>query len=446
MKILQVNYFDNIGGAARIAWLLHQGFLAQGHQAWMAVGEKYSNDDFVKKIPIYPPRSLMGKPFFFLAKQADKVGWSLKNRNLSGLFHRLAEPGRYWKRYTGIEDFDFPGSRTILSLPSQAPEIVHFHNLHLNYFDLSYFQNISQRIPTIITLHDMWLLTGHCAYALDCERWKTGCGACPYLGTYPAMHQDQTAHNWLRKQHIFSHSRLHIVAPSNWLIRKAEQSMLAPALIQTKVIPNGVDLTVFYPKSKRLARSHLGLPIEADILLFVSASGMDTNAYKDYLTVQSAIEIVARKFNKRKLLFIALGGKDAVRHIGNVEIRYIPYQTSLELVASYYQAADIYLHAARADNFPNVVLEAQACGTPVIATAIGGIPEQITDGETGYLTEPENPVNMAEKIIHLLKNKNLRQSMGTAAGNHAHEHFGLDRMIDSYLDFYQEVFDREKES
>jgi len=67
----------------------------------------------------------------------------------------------------------------------------------------------------------------------------------------------------------------------------------------------------------------------------------------------------------------------ATERIGQAEVKFVPYQSSPEDVAKYYQIADVYVHAARADTFPNTVLEALACGAPVVATAVGGIPEQI---------------------------------------------------------------------
>jgi glycosyltransferase involved in cell wall biosynthesis len=205
------------------------------------------------------------------------------------------------------------------------------------------------------------------------------------------------------------------------------------------VIRNGIDIATFQPRDKSQARYDLHLPSDTYILLFV-AQGIHTNAYKDYNTIQAAVEIMANEPNKQKILFLALGGEGPVQKIRNVEIHFIPFQNNPELVATYYQAADIYLHAARADTFPNTVLEALACGTPVIATAVGGIPEQIVDGKTGFLTQPENAADMAEKIIQLLGNQDLLRKMGVAAGNYASTHFGLDRMVNNYLNYYQEVF------
>src|SRR3546814_3518586 len=74
---------------------------------------------------------------------------------------------------------------------------------------------------------------------------------------------------------------------------------------------------------------------------------------------------------------LALGDSGPDEKVGNTELRFVPYQSEEAVVASFYHAADIYLHAAHADNFPTTLLEAAACGLPVVATAVGGIPEQV---------------------------------------------------------------------
>lgn len=445
MNILQVSLYDNLGGAARIAWNLHLGFQKKGHSAWMAVHEKISDNSHVVCIPETKPRLFITRPIYFLAKAAEKYKIRLFHHNLSGLFMRFADPLRYWERYKGKEDFDFPESRLILKLTQQHPDLVHLHNLHLNYFDLSYLPELSNQLPTVMSLHDMWTMTGHCAHSMHCERWKIGCGNCPQLDSYPAMDHDQTAFNWQRKKEIYQNSKLYVVAPSEWLLNLAKQSNLASGIVKSKVIPNAIDFKHYYPGDKNLARLNLRLPLDVPILLFVSASGnMNKNSYKDYFTIKSAIEILAKQYGNRKMLLIALGGKKSVQRIGDIEIRYLPYEKSPERLANYYQASDIYLHAARAETFGLAIVEAQACGLPVIATATGGIPEIVFDGITGLLTEQENPLDMANKIIQLLEDHDLRDTMAIAALNNVHQKYGLDNMIDCYLDFYQEILNEWK--
>ena len=117
----------------------------------------------------------------------------------------------------------------------------------------------------------------------------------------------------------------------------------------------------------------------------------------------------------------------------------MPYQKDPKVVARYYQVADVYIHAARADTFPNTVLEALACGTPVVATAVGGIPEQVEDGVTGFLMPPGDAEAMAEAIITLLTDDALRMRLGRNAAEDAQRRFTLNRQVEAYLGWYEEL-------
>ena len=109
-----------------------------------------------------------------------------------------------------------------------------------------------------------------------------------------------------------------------------------------------------------------------------------------------------------------------------------------EDVARWLQAADLYVHPSRADTFPNGVLEALACGTPVVASRVGGIPEQVRD-ETGVLVEPGDPAALAAAIESLLADPSRRERMSAAAAEDARARFSLDRQVDAYLALYVEL-------
>ena len=125
--------------------------------------------------------------------------------------------------------------------------------------------------------------------------------------------------------------------------------------------------------------------------------------------------------------------------IGGVEIRFVPYQKNLKTVARFYPAADLYTHPARADTFPNTVLEALACGTPVVASAVGGIPEQVVEGQTGFLVPVGDAPAMAGRVLDLLADEELRVRMGRLAAGDAVRRFGLKSMVGEYLAFYDEI-------
>ncbi len=442
MNILQVSTADIAGGAEKVACNLFNTYRTRGYSSTLAVGFKRSADPDVLEIP-RPQQSL---PW-------TRACWALHGRLeryevQSPAVRRL----RYWlrvmalglpeiERELGYEDFNFPGSHRLLRLMPSHPDIIHAHNLHGNYFDLRSLPRLCREIPVLLTLHDSWLLAGHCAHSFDCDRWKTGCGQCPFLDIYSPIRRDAAAHNWQRKQRIFAKCRLYIATPSQWLMRKVEQSILAPSIIASQVIPNGVDLNVFCPADKQSAREALCIATKPKLVLFV-ANRMRQNIYKDWNTIQEAITLISERFENQRIQFIGLGEEAPSQWIGGNELRLIPYESNERMVARYYQAADIYIHAAKADTFPNTVLEALACGTPVVATAVGGIPEQIRDGETGFLTPPGDATAMATRIQQLLSDNALREQMGWRASAAARTRFDLNRQANEFLDWYAEICER----
>lgn len=457
-SILQVSPADFIGGAEGISRNLHRAYQALGHRSWLAVG-RLQNED----------------PSVFVIKGPDSTNWWTRawlaiDRRLSpavgkirgaGRFQRivrlLAVPSRLWRVLLGHEDFYSPGTWSLLKLCGARPEILHCHNLHGNYFDLEALPWLSQQIPVVVTLHDAWLLSGHCAHSFECERWRTGCGQCPGIKIYPPMIRDATAYNWKRKADIYRRSRLYIATPSQWLMQKVEQSMLSPAIVAKRVIPNGIDLSVFQPYAREAARAAVDVPRDVKVVLFMISRRI-RHSWKDWETLDAAIQLVAEKTVNHKIWFVGIGAKHSRERLGNATIVRRPYQRTPEALARYYQAADLYVHCAHVDTFPNMVIEALACGTPVVATNVGGIPEQIrpmtqirskldsgpdntntTEYPTGILVPPRSVATLAESIVYLLNNDGVRKKLGENAAADAKNRFDQRQMVQNYLDWYQEI-------
>jgi glycosyltransferase involved in cell wall biosynthesis len=430
------------GGAERVAMSLLRGYAARGHASWLAVGRRASEDPAILAIPNDAYRSVWARAM----RRASGVLTPVAARSERAAFvqnviaEAVGEPTRWLSRRRGREDFAFPGTWRLLDLPPEPPDIVHCHNLHHGYFDLRALPWLSARVPLVLTLHDAWLLSGHCAHSFDCERWRTGCGHCPDLTIYPAIMRDATRENWLLKRRIFERSRLYVVTPSTWLMRKVEHSMLAPAVREARVLPNGVDLNVFRPGDRSAARARLGLPADAHVLLF-AAVGLHSNQWKDYRSLREAVARLGARWSGERLLFVALGGSGPTETIGAAELRLVPYQADLRTVAAYYQAADLYIHPARVDTFPTVVIEALACGTPVVATAVGGIPEQIrpvggADAPTGVLVRPGDAEALAAAVAALLEDPVRVRELAANAVIDARRRFDLERQIDEHLVWY----------
>ncbi len=457
LRILQVSTYDVGGGAERIAAQLMGYYRARGHDAWMAVGLKRSDDPGTFLIPNAALRGpwtrFWWRVYGWLGPYSHRVRGLWRVRRVA---EYLAEPGIALDRHRGIQSMRYPGTRRLLDLPPRPPDIVHAHNLHIDYFDLRELPRLSRARPLLLTLHDMWLFTGHCAHALNCDRWRTGCGGCPDLDLYPPIRRDATATNWRRKRDIYARSRFAIATPSRWLMALAEESMLMPGVSEARVIPNGVDVDTFRPARDRAAlRAALDLPADAAVLLF-TALGVRTNRWKDPRTLEAAVRGIAGGGMGRPVVFVILGEDAPAEDWDGAAVRYVPFLRDPAAVARYYQAADLYLHAALADTFPNTVLEALACGTPVVATAVGGIPEQVRglarfdpalnasgpDEATGVLVPPGDAAAMAGAARALLADESLRRQLGDNAARDVRARFTLAQQGEAYLAWYRELIER----
>jgi glycosyltransferase involved in cell wall biosynthesis len=236
----------------------------------------------------------------------------------------------------------------------------------------------SRRIPVIWTLHDCWSFTGHCAYfdSPKCDRWHTGCGSCPRLHDYPeSWLVDRSAKNLSEKKSWFSNfPNLTLVTPSRWLKDLASQSYLSQYPIQ--VIPNGIDLNNFKHTDSDLRTKHN--LIDKKVYLSVAMvwdrrKGLyDIVRFAETLTTDEA------------LIVIGLTPKQ-IEQLPNTMIK-IARTSSVKELTEYYSLADVTVVPSYEDNYPTVVLESLACGTPVVAYATGGIPEM---EQSPYLTTVE---------------------------------------------------------
>lgn len=439
LSVVQVNTRDDRGeDAVRIAWALHRVYRQFGINAWIAVGQKFSIDPNVLEIPNQESKPKYTKVALDISCRIQLLNYHFRGMwRLGEILKWSVEPRHYWHIYQGIEDFHYPGIWQIFNLFPEKPDVVHCHNLW-GYFDLWALPWLSQRLPVVLTLHDGWLLSGHCKDSLDCERWKTGCGKCPYLEIPYPIKKDTTDYNWRQKRKIFTRSRLYVATPSRWLMDRVKQSPLAEAIVEARVIPYGVDLSIFHPEDKQLAKTRLKINPSTKAILSTTTPPQK-NIWEDSQMIRNALKELSRKFPELGVLVIAFGEPAPSERIGKIEIRFISYPKNPKVAAGYYQAADVYVHAGSCCVFPLAVVEALASGVPVVAIACGGIPEQIEDGYSGYLISPGDVNTMVLRLHQLLADETLRQRMSRQAAETAACNFNLQRQVNDYLNWYEQL-------
>lgn len=452
LSIAQVSAADFGGGAERVAFDLHRWLYARGVDSWLLVGFRHLSEPNTIQIPNDKVRSLWARTFGAMVPPLPIPPASLspERRVQRQVLKAIGEPYRALRLARGFDDVHFPATARLLELLPTEPHVVNIHNMHGGYFDLRQLPSVARRVPTVITLHDVWLSTGHCAYPIECERWLNGCGECPHLEYPPAARRDQTAANWALKKRVFRECEglIDYVAPSRWAALRIERSIAAPSIRSMHVIPNGVNTAVFEPAASRDAlRAELGIGPNARVVAYLASS--PSNPYKDVVTAHTALDILGSSWHAhaigtgpagetRELVYLAIGDTTPREHHGARSIG-IPYSTNPADTASALQAADLFVHAARAEVCPLMLIEAQACGVPVVATNVGGVADVVESGRTGMLSEVGEAVGLAAHLDALLRDDDVRHVMSLAARENAVTLFSIERMLDSYLALYEEI-------
>ena len=408
LNILQINTLDNVGGAAKVAYRLKEGFKRKGHKSWMLVGTKLSSDQNVKQIP---------KTNKYLRFGLNYLTHGTPLQYLNYLYSFQIRNGK-----------EFANA-----------DIVNLHNLHGNYFNPFALPRLTKTKPVVYTLHDMWSFTGHCAHSFDCEKWQTGCGNCPYLSIYPALRSDSTKIHWKIKKRVYKKSDFVIVTPSMWLRDKVNKSMLYDK--EVRLIYNGVDETIFHPMDKTKVRVKLGLPEDKTIITFSAHEGISSS----WRSSNDLFEAL-RRTEHENIMFLNLGSSERLdeKIENDIEWLSIPHIYEEPKMAEYFAASDLLLYPTLADNCPLVVLEAMASGTPVIAFNAGGVPELVDHLKTGYVAEYKNSADLANGIDLFLSDDDLRAKAGVLARERVVDMFTLDQQVDNYLWLYSQMLDKNR--
>jgi D-inositol-3-phosphate glycosyltransferase len=212
------------------------------------------------------------------------------------------------------------------------------------------------------------------------------------------------------------------------------------------VVPPGVDLTLFSPGDARAARAAVGLPADAKVLLFV---GRIQPLKAPEVLLKAAAELLARHPSWHgELVVVVLGGpsgsglahphglEDLARQLGVApQVRFVKPVPRTEL-AQWYRAADLVAVPSHSESFGLVAVEAQACGTPVVAADVGGLPTAV--GDAGVLVDGHEVPKWADALESLLLDPERREVLSRKAAAHA-ALFGWDRTTERLYEVYVEA-------
>lgn len=310
-------------------------------------------------------------------------------------------------------------AKILETIGAQEPDLVVLGNLHGASLDGGLVGLIAERWPTAAVMHDLWMVTGRCAYSGTCELYRTGCDdRCPTPGEYPALAPQLIRGAFTQKRRVLTSMERPpaLLGNSRWtadIARGAFGPGEAPPPVSWIRLTAPTD--VFFPRDKRLCRELLEIPRESFVVLFSGTLISDRRKGLEHLfTALSRLD-----FPDLHLVCVGNVAEDVRARIGDKPVKIMGFVEDPQRLAMIYSAADVFVGPSLEEGFGQVFIEAAACGTPSIGYAVGGVPEAIEDGVTGLVVTPVHPADLAEAIAELHQHPERRETLSRLARLHA---------------------------
>jgi glycosyltransferase involved in cell wall biosynthesis len=369
----------------------------------MMVGDKASDDPHV-----HGPQSAADAFRFKLLKKIDTFPQRLFQPR-----HSLLSPG--WMGWIAPKKVN-----------AIEADIVHLHWICNGYLRIEDLPRL--RGPIVWTLHDLWPCTGAEHYVEASTEFKNG-------------YDIAGLNRWASRRKSLAYpkmDRVHFVANSHWTARMARESALLRNY-PIEVIHYGLDHSIFRPLGRQAARAELGLTGAKKLIAFGALSST-SDRRKGFSVLLEAIRILAAEgigANTELLVFGA--GKDLSVPKLPVRCHFLDRIRNPSELARIYSAADVMVVPSLEEAFGQTALEAQACGAPVAAFNLGGLPDIVKDRETGYLATAGSAVDLARGILWILEDEARREKLSQASRQLVESAFTLRHSAEKYHALYEKI-------
>ncbi len=413
MKVWQISRDDNTGGASRAAYRLHVALTLCGVDSHMRVLNRETANDRV--IAGRAPRSL--------------------SQRIKGRIQRELQDRQQKKFKTDnpiLHSFGYESAGLVDELNGCDADVLNLHWI-AKFLSIEDIGRLTK--PLVWTFHDMWAFCGgeHVAPDDSQSRFRQG-----YLqDNRPAGESgpDLNRLSWEAKRSAWANQHFTIVTPGHWMAGCVRDSLLfkdAPV----HVIPNPIEMQhVWRPIPQHFARLSLGLDPAKQYVLAGSAGGMPHLKGEDLLR-ECMGHIEATTPGKVELLMFGQY-QPAGASEWPCPVHWLGPVRDDQVLATLYSAADVMMVPSRQDNLPNTAIEAHACGTPVVAFRIGGLPDIVAHQETGWLAQPFDTQDLAQGVQCILAYAQRKNQLAQAARRSALDKYSAEVVSSQYLAVYE---------
>ncbi len=308
----------------------------------------------------------------------------------------------------------------LLLLARERPACLNLHNLHGCGVDHGTLLKFPRDMRIVWTMHDCR------AFAEFAFRWPDPAGKTVVQAPEPPAAVSRQC----RRRFFETRSDVVLVSPSRWLAGEARAHV--PAGIRVEVIPYGLPTEIIRPTPRAEARRTLGLSGEKLRLGFAAAT-FDSRKGGDVF-----LEAL-RRMDCGGLEILVWGNDGHWPWPDDLPIRRFGLVQAEERLALLYSACDLFVCPSRMDNLPNTIMESMACGTPALGSAVGGIPELVRPGETGWLYQGNTPDACARALAGALLERKSWTDYGHRCRRVAEAEFNLERQARAYGALFQQL-------
>lgn len=344
------------------------------------------------------------------------------------------------ERKLSLHGMIYPYLFKLMDMPEfKKSNIVHYHLLH-NYFGaLPILPEITKKKPSVLTIHDPWLLTGHCIHPLKCKKWQYGCGFCENLDINFSMREDRTALQWQIKRDVFARTNIDLVVASEWMLDLVRQSPIMSTIENVHLIPFGINVNLFSAaRDKHLIRQKLRIPDQNFTLCFRA----DPSPFKGLSTIFQMLDILKPS---KPVTLLAVGNPGELEKFKHkYQVIDIPWITDNEYMADIYCASDIFIMPSIADSFGLMAIEAMASSRPVLVCEGTALPNITFAPECGIVIPQNDYKAMADAICRIMEHPEEQEKRGKMGRNLAEKYYRFEDYLERHLNLYEEILSRKK--